>query len=254
MHKNNQHNKEYYYMYGKHAVKAAMNNPKRRILQIFCTQEIWNEEHKLISRHPHQIVTVDFLTKSLQKQKDPLKKHQQTNTHQGIVAKVHTIFNYNIHTIDLQPSNCKIAILDQITDPQNVGTIIRSAAALNISAIIMPQDNTPNENATIAKAACGTLEFINIIKVVNIRTTIKYLKKQGFWLIGLDGNAEDDIKPELMRGKIAIALGSEEKGLRKLTKEHCDHLVKIPMLAKVESLNVASAATIAFYLASLNKT
>ncbi|ASX28232.1 23S rRNA (guanosine(2251)-2'-O)-methyltransferase RlmB [Rickettsia sp. MEAM1 (Bemisia tabaci)] len=228
--------KNYYYIYGKHPVFSALNNPKRQIEDILCTQMIFDANKKLISSKPYKIVNNDVLSKLLENQ-----------THQGIAAKVKPIFSHNIEDINIKNSKCKIAILDQITDPQNIGAIIRSAAAFNMDAIILPLDNSPNENGTIAKAACGTLELIKIIKVTNLNSCINYLKKHGFWVIGLTGEADDYFTDKLISDKIALVFGSEDKGMRRLVQENCDHLAKIPISDKVESLNVSNAASIIFH-------
>ncbi|WP_395476546.1 23S rRNA (guanosine(2251)-2'-O)-methyltransferase RlmB [Rickettsia endosymbiont of Pantilius tunicatus] len=228
--------KNYYYIYGKHPVFSALNNPKRQIEDILCTQMIFDANKKLISSKPYKIVNNDVLSKLLENQ-----------THQGIAAKVKPIFSYNIEDINIKNPKCKIAILDQITDPQNIGAIIRSAAAFNMDAIILPLDNSPNENGTIAKAACGTLELIKIIKVTNLNFCINYLKKHGFWVIGLTGEANDYFTDKLISDKVALVFGSEDKGMRRLVQENCDHLAKIPISDKVDSLNVSNAASIIFH-------
>ena len=204
----------FYYIYGKHPVSSALNNPKRQIKNILCTQEVFDINKKLISTRFYKIVNNNILSKLLKNQ-----------MHQGIAAKVKPIFSYNIEDIDIKSPKCKIVILDQITDPQNTGAIIRSAAAFDINAIILPIDNSPNENGTIAKAACGTLELIPIIKVTNLRSCINYLKNHGFWIFG-----------------------SEDKCIRRLVEETCDYLAKIPICKRVESLNVSNAASIIFHL------
>lgn len=228
--------KNYYYIYGKHPVFSALNNPKRQIEDILCTQMIFDANKKLISSKPYKIVNNDVLSKLLENQ-----------THQGIAAKVKPIFSHNIEDINIKNPKCKIAILDQITDPQNIGAIIRSAAAFNMDAIILPLDNSPNENGTIAKAACGTLELIKIIKVTNLNFCINYLKKHGFWVIGLTGEANDYFTDKLISDKVALVFGSEDKGIRRLVQENCDHLAKIPISDKVESINVSNAASIIFH-------
>ncbi|XVN41314.1 MAG: 23S rRNA (guanosine(2251)-2'-O)-methyltransferase RlmB [Rickettsia endosymbiont of Argas persicus] len=228
--------KNYYYIYGKHPVFSALNNPKRQIENILCTQMIFDENKKLMSSKPYKILTNDVLSELIENQ-----------NHQGIVAKVKPIFSYNIDDINIKSPKCKIAILDQITDPQNIGAIIRSAAAFEIDAIILPLDNSPNENGTIAKAACGTLELIPIIKVTNLNSCINYLKKHGFWIIGFTGDANDYFTDKLISDKIALVFGSEEKGIRRLVQENCDYLAKIPISDKVESLNVSNASSIIFH-------
>ncbi|XVN42697.1 MAG: 23S rRNA (guanosine(2251)-2'-O)-methyltransferase RlmB [Candidatus Rickettsia vulgarisii] len=232
--------KDFHYIYGKHTVFAALNNPKRSIKNILCTEEIFNANKKLISNFSYEITKMDSLNRLF----------GFNQNHQGIAAIVKTIFSNHIEDIDLTNSNCKIAILDQVTDPQNIGAIIRSAASFNITAIILPADNTPDENATIAKTASGTLELVQIVKVVNLKASIEYLKKQNFWVIGLDGQASEYINSKMLSGKAAIVLGSEDKGIRRLVKENCDYLAKILISDKVESLNVSNAAAIAFYIAS----
>ncbi len=238
MKKNNQKNdKRFYYMYGKHAVIAALNNPKRLVENVFCSKDHLME-FNVINKFKYEIVNNEFLNKLL----------GLGHIHQGIVAKVKEIFLNNVHDLDLSDNEYKIAILDQITDPQNIGSIIRSAAAFNINAIIMAHDHSPEECGSMAKAASGTLEIVKMIRVINIKQTIEFLKKEGFWIIGLAGQANQQLNKKLLSGRIAIALGSEDKGLRRLTQESCDYLVKIPMANNVESLNVANAATIVFSL------
>ena len=141
----------------------------------------------------------------------------------------------------------KVAILDQITDPQNIGAIIRSAAAFGITKLLLPADNTPEENASIAKAASGALETVQIAKVVNLKMAIEILKKKGFWIVGLDAHGNNDLNDLAKFNKVAIIIGSEDKGLRPLTIKSCDLLVKIPISEKVESLNASNAASIIFY-------
>ncbi len=227
-------------MYGKHSVLAALNNANRTIETILCTQDVFDKEKELISKYKYEITSPNFITKIL----------GQDQNHQGIIAKVGSIFSNNINEIDFTKTNCRITILDQITDAHNIGSIIRSAAGFGIDAIILSHDNSPDENGTIAKVASGALELVKIIKVTNLRTTMEYLKKEGFWIIGLDSNAEESINKQLFTNKIVLALGSEDHGMRRLTKETCDYIVKIPMANKVESLNVANSAAVAFYLSA----
>jgi 23S rRNA (guanosine2251-2'-O)-methyltransferase len=234
--------KNSYYLYGKHAALAALNNPKRYIEHISCTNDIFNAHKTLISSYTYKIVTSDFLSKLLEQN---LKEHK--GVHQGIIAKVKPIFSYSIKDIDIKSPNSRIAILDQITDPQNIGAIIRSAAAFEINTIILPIDNSPEENSTIAKAASGALELIKIVKVTNLHTCMEYLKKHGFWIIGFTGKATEYFSDKLFSGKIAVVFGSEDKGMRRLVQETCDYLAKIPISDTIESLNVSNAASIIFY-------
>ncbi|WP_375326411.1 23S rRNA (guanosine(2251)-2'-O)-methyltransferase RlmB [Candidatus Tisiphia endosymbiont of Nemotelus uliginosus] len=238
---NPKHPKDFYYIYGKHTVLAALKNPKRHIQNILCTEEIFSSNNNLLSKFPCEITKMDSFTRLF----------GLNQNHQGIAAYVKTIFLNNIVDINTTDPNCKIAVLDQVTDPQNIGAIIRSAASFNITAIILPTDNTPNENATIAKTASGVLELVQIIKVTNLRWALEYLKKQNFWIVGLDSNATQFLHPKILTGKVVIVLGSEDKGIRRLVKKTCDSLTKIAISNQIDSLNVSNAAAIVFYLSSL---
>ena len=231
-------NKGQYYMYGTHAVLAAAKNKSRNIKQIYCLSKHADELKKKILNVPVEIVQNDFI----------IKKIGKDQTHQGVIALVNTIFKNGLESADLQQPKAKIAILDQISDPQNIGAIIRSAAAFGIKTIILPNDNTPEENATIAKTACGCLELVDIIKVTNLKNTIDKLKDLGFWIAGLDASGDTNTDTLKNIDKIAFIIGSEGKGMRRLTTKSCDFLVKIPISQDVESLNASNAASIIFYL------
>ena len=231
-------NKGQYYMYGTHAVLAAAKNKSRNIKQIYCLSKHADELKKKIPNIPVEIVQNDFI----------IKKIGKDQTHQGVVALVNTIFKNGLESVDFRESKAKIAILDQISDPQNIGAIIRSAAAFGIKTIILPNDNTPEENATIAKTACGCLELVDVIKVTYLKNTIDKLKDLGFWIAGLDASGDTNTDTLKNIDKIAFIIGSEGKGMRRLTIKSCDFLVKIPISKDVESLNASNAASIIFYL------
>lgn len=231
-------NKGQYYMYGTHAVLAAANNKSRNIKQIYCLSKHASELKKKIPNIPVEVVQNDFI----------IKKIGKDQTHQGVIALVNTIFKNGLESIDLHQPKAKIAILDQISDPQNIGAIIRSAAAFGIKTVILPNDNSPEENATIAKTACGCLELVDIVKVTNLKNTIDKLKDLGFWIAGLDASGDANTSTLKDLDKIAFIIGSEGKGMRRLTTKSCDFLVKIPISKDVESLNASNAASIIFYL------
>lgn len=233
-------NTDSYLMYGKHAAIAALKNPQRKIIKIFCTQSFL-QDNKVIENIGHndkiEIVDNQFFDKIL--------GHNQN--HQGISVKLFSIFSHNLQNLEISDEDYKVAILDQITDPQNIGSIIRSAAAFGIKAIIIPQDNSPTENAIIAKIASGALELIKIFRVPNLKSAIEFFKKKNFWVFGLDGAQKNTLDSKMLTGKVVLVLGSEDKGLRRLISETCDHLVRIPMTSNIDSLNVANAASIVFY-------
>ncbi len=226
-----------YLMYGTHAVLSALSNPKRQVYKLYCTSKCAEELSKQLTQHKPEVVSSDFIT----------SKTGRDVNHQGILAHVATIFKNDIEELDFTNAQDRVAILDQISDPQNVGAIMRSAAAFGITKILLPRDNAPDENATIAKAASGCLELVQVAKITNIQNAIKSLKNKGFWIVGLDSKGHNNIKDVQNIDKTAIIIGSEEKGMRKLTAEACDFLVNIPISSKVESLNASTAASIVFY-------
>jgi len=227
-----------YYMYGKHAVFAALKNKNRQIKQIYCTPKVWDEYQKLLGKFKTEVVQNEFLN----------KKVGTDQSHQGIIALVETIFLKNITDFNFNEQIDRIVVLDQITDPQNIGAIIRSAAAFGITKLIMQNDNMPDENGGIAKAACGCLELVEIVKVTNLKSSLDKLKKLGFWVVGLDIEGTDDIARNAETDKLVIVIGSEGKGMRRQTRESCDFLVKIPIASAVESLNASNAASIVFFV------
>lgn len=227
-----------YTLYGRHACLAALQNSRRQILKIFCTNEIFNDPafNSYIAKKNYKILP-----------KPEIDRLFISNTaHQNIALEVLPVTNRDIQGA---LSKKRIAILDQITDPQNLGAILRSAAAFEVTNIIVPQDNAAKENANLAKIASGALETVSITEVVNLAQTIKKLKEAGFWIIGLDHNAKTLIQDYSAPEKLAIVLGNENSGIRPLVQKQCDLLVKIPMQPTnlLDSLNVSTAAAIAFY-------
>lgn len=265
-----------YYIYGKHASIAALRNANRKIYNIICTQNVYLEYQNLIGNFSYNILDSNTITKTLLSYDNKNSKNQSKDSinHQNIAVLVRSKTFTSVQELNLEDPNYKIAILDQITDTHNIGSIIRSAAFFNINAIIMQDANSPQENSIIAKNASGGLELIDICKVVNISQTIIKLKKEGFWIIGLDVDGQSNINSNLLTGKVAIILGSEGKGMRNLTKKNCDFLLSINNNSNFEnksinsihpqvfnsthndpildSLNVSNAASIAFYIISQN--
>jgi 23S rRNA (guanosine2251-2'-O)-methyltransferase len=229
-----------YYIYGKHAAIAAMQNPNRTILSLFCSKEFLQENHAIVSKYKYKISTNQEIAQLL----------PRGSVHQGIALLVKPITLNHIQEVDLSDPLSKVVILDQITDEHNVGAIMRSASAFGIRAIIAAYDGSPEESGVMAKIASGGLEKVPFIRVVNIRSTIDALKKIGFWVIGLDGGGGENVSTKLLSGKAAIVLGSEGYGMRRLTKENCDLVLRIPIKEGSESINVSNAAAIAFYLAA----
>jgi 23S rRNA (guanosine2251-2'-O)-methyltransferase len=229
-----------YFIYGKHSVLSALKNPNRSILRALCIEEFTNNKDfkKYISSANFQITSRANLDKLL----------GTSSVHQGIAIEVLPITSHDLEIIDFN-AHQTVVILDQITDQHNFGSILRSAVTFNIKNIIISSTNCVKENSTLAKTSSGALELVNLIEVVNINQTIETLKKKDFWVIGLDHNAEACLHEYQAPNKLAIILGSEDQGIRKLTKQKCDTLVKIPILQTnlIDSLNVSIAASISFY-------
>jgi 23S rRNA (guanosine2251-2'-O)-methyltransferase len=227
-------------IYGQHAVLAALQNNSRKHIKLLLSPTARDraELNNLQHRVPTEI-----------RPNHELDQLADGGVHQGMVLITSSVFLYSIESIKkilAQPTSC-IIILDQITDPQNVGAIVRSALAFNIGAVILTEHESPRETAALAKASSGAIEQVPIIIAKNLVRLIEQLKDDGYWMIGLDGNAERNIKDSSTYPKIAFVLGSESKGIRKLTREHCDLMVKIPTSGKIDSINVSTAAAIAMF-------
>jgi 23S rRNA (guanosine2251-2'-O)-methyltransferase len=225
-----------YYIYGKHSAIEALKNKMRKILDIYCTRNIYSEYQDIIEQFKYNIVDHVYIDNIL---------HSDLN-HQGILITTESLAQENFSSIDLTKDKSVIVILDQITDPQNIGAIIRNAASFSADAIITTKVNAALESSLICKISAGSIEKINLIRISNIVNCLEFLQSHGYWIVGLDGNAEEILSEKYLKGKIAFILGSEGEGLRKLIKEKTDFLYKIP-ISNVESLNVASASAIALY-------
>ncbi|CAL7959181.1 23S rRNA (guanosine2251-2'-O)-methyltransferase [Alphaproteobacteria bacterium] len=243
------HNIGYYWLYGRHSVVAALKNKKRDYMSLILTEE--SRDYVLTcgidlnhDKIPCEVVTYGEIGK--------LTKLPTYTTHQGIALKTALLIQpsiYDVTTASCSKKYSTILMLDKVNDPHNIGAIIRTAAAFEVDAVITTFDGVPEENGTIVKAACGAFESIPFIKVVNLKRCIDELKEDNYWILGLDVAGKGEIgKQKLNYDKIALVLGSEEKGLRRLIVESCDVLLRIPVSDKVvESLNVSNAAAIGLY-------
>lgn len=236
-------------LYGRHPVSAALSNPDRQISKILCTQENADELKKLLEKNKR---TPGLLSIVDRKEIDRLLPRDAV--HQGFLLYCRELEDYTLEDICIMAEgkeNCHVLILDQVTDPQNIGAIIRSCVAFDTLALIMQDKNAPAETGTMAKASAGMIEHLPLCRVTNLSRAVEQLKRAGFWIIGMDGYAQNTIDKINKSGKIAVIMGSEGKGMRRLVEESCDTTVKLPISPKVESLNVSTAAAIALY--ELNK-
>lgn len=232
-------------LYGRHAVFAAIANTERQITKILCTKDNFEEIDAQCDRHE-----VDTRKINIVDRKEIDKILPVDAVHQGFAMYCHELPDYSIEEIcdmAVEQERCHVLILDQVTDPQNIGAIIRSCAAFNTLALVIQDKNSPCETGSMAKAAAGALEITPVCRVTNLARAIEQLKEVGFWTVGMDGHSETTIDKLNKAGKTAIIMGSEGKGMRRLVEESCDSVVKLPISEKVESLNVSTAAAIALY-------
>lgn len=232
--------KEPAWIIGHHAVSAALANSNRMCHQLFCLPQHEARYRPLLpSKCSLSVMKPDWFEKKF--------GNQPT---QGVALNAGELRQPPLH--ELAEKSALLVMLDQITDPHNLGAILRSCAVLGAGAVIVPKANSVELNATAAKAASGAVDVVPVIEVANLAQTIEKLQKEGFWAVGLAGEATQTLQQTDLKGKIILVMGSEGKGLRPLVREKCDFLAKIPLshTDAVESLNVSVAAGIALYEAA----
>jgi len=232
------------YVFGLHAVKAALSNSQRQCHHLWLTAEVHEvlKYEGLLASHPKIRIEITDI-QSLN------TKGGDSSTHQGVILHADPLARVHLEDklIDLS-DQALVVVLDQISDPHNVGAILRSAAAFGAFAVIQPDDHTPDpSNPIIAKVASGALEHVPLINVTNLARALQMLKEDGFWLVGLDERGTVSLPDVVVGGRIAIVLGSEDKGMRRLTRENCDILASLPTSAHFPTLNVSNAAAISLY-------
>jgi 23S rRNA (guanosine2251-2'-O)-methyltransferase len=228
-------------LWGKHAVAAALDNPDRKVLRAWATREA------AASMQFPQDVAV-----TLAEAADLGRLVPNDAPHQGVVIEVEPLDDVWLDGLLGEAGERAILlVLDQVTDPHNVGAILRSAAAFGAVGIVTQDRHSPPESGVIAKAASGALERVPWIRVVNLARALEEIGEAGFWRIGLAGNAEMELKEALGPQRVALVLGAEGAGMRLNTREHCDSLARLPIGDAIESLNVSNAAAVALYAANI---
>ena len=225
-------------LFGWHTVTAALHNPARRLRKLLTTENAARrlaEEKVPVSLGP-EIVRPDAIAARL----------PPDAVHQGIYAETDPLPSPPIEEL---ATDGVVLVLDQITDPHNVGAIFRSAAAFAATAIVTTARHSPEATGVLAKSASGALEHLPLITVQNLARTLAALKARGFLVIGLDSSGENDLDGLALRRPLALVLGAEGKGLRQLTKETCDHVARLDLPGAIQSLNVSNAAAVALYIA-----
>jgi len=237
-------NKSSFFIIGQHAVIEALRNPKRKVLRVFLTEESKKNIHK---KSPNKNLLNDV--KVYFKTKKELDKYstRENLQHQGYVAEVEHIQKPILKEYIKEKNNVTLICLDGVTDPRNIGSLIRSAASFNIDGVIIKERNFPSESKLMYKAASGAIEYINIFEVSNINSTLKNLKEKNFWVYGFDGDGKDDFTDIEWKGNNILLFGSEGSGMHKHTSKYADFLVKIEINEKIESLNISNSAAIVFH-------
>ena len=228
------------WLYGIHAVAAALDNPKRKVLRAVTTERAAQEiGAKLLARVKHEIADMKTVDRLL----------PEGAVHQGVALQCEKLPKLDLEDILGEPSEKRriVVVLDQISDPHNEGAILRSAAAFGASAVVVQDRHAPPESGVLAKAASGALDTVPYVEVVNISRALEQLGELGFWRIALAGDGNEPLAEAATKGDIALVLGSEGSGIRRLVREHCDTAAFIPIDRSTESLNVSNAAAVALY-------
>jgi len=237
-------NKSSFFIVGQHAVLEALKNPKRKVLRIFLTEESKKNIHKKSpKKNLLENVKVYFKTK---KELDKYSTKENL-LHQGCVAEIEHMEKPLLKDHIKEKNNLTLVCLDGVTDPRNIGSLIRSAVSFDIDGIIIKERNYPRESKLMFKAASGAMEYINIFEVSNINSTLKNLKEKGFWVYGFDGEGKKNFTNIEWKGNNILLFGSEGFGMHQHTSKYADFLVKIDMNKKIESLNISNSAAIVFH-------
>ena len=225
-------------LYGWHTVAAALANPARRIRRLWTTENAARRlvEDGIALPARHELVRPDVIAARLGP--DAL--------HQGLLAEADPLASPEIDDVE----NGLVLVLDQITDPHNVGAILRTAAAFGAVAVVTTARHSPEATGVLAKSASGALEYVPIVTVQNLARGLTALKERGFLLVGLDSTGESDLAAANVRAPLALVLGAEGKGLRQLTRATCDVVARLNLPGAIKSLNVSNAAALALYVAT----
>jgi 23S rRNA (guanosine2251-2'-O)-methyltransferase len=226
-------------LYGWHTVKAALENPRRRFRRLLATENAARRlaEDGLTLALAPELVRPDAIAAQL----------PPDAVHQGLLAEADPLPSPAIEDL---PADGIVLALDQITDPHNVGAILRSAAAFGVAAVVMTARHSPEATGVLAKSASGALEYVPIAEVTNLARALDTLKARGFLLVGLDSLGTGDFAALPLASPLALVLGAEGKGLRQLTRTTCHTVARLDLPGAIKSLNVSNAASLALYIAT----
>ena len=232
-------------LWGRHAVEAALLNPARQHRKLWATREgIASLDGELPPGFPVEYADAADLARLV----------ARDAPHQGLVLECAALEDVFLDEVMDGDAAQALVVLDQVTDPHNVGAILRSAAAFGAAAIVTQDRHAPPESGVVAKSASGALEVVPWVRVVNLARALEEMAEAGYWRIGLTGHAEATLAEVLPSGPVALVLGAEGAGMRRNIEAHCDALARLPITRGVESLNVSNAAAIALYAAATRQT
>lgn len=241
------------HVYGFHAIEAILQHEPERILDVWVLSG--RDDKRL------DVICENLSHQGISQQKTKREKLDElagSTRHQGIVANCRMAStrneNFLNQLLDALNEPAFLLILDGVTDPHNLGACLRTADAAGVHAVIAPKDNAATLNATVRKVASGAAETTPFIAVTNLARCLRGLKERGIWLIGAAGEVETTVYQQDLKGPLGIVMGAEGKGLRRLTRETCDHLITIPMPGKIESLNVSVATGVCLFEAVRQRT
>jgi 23S rRNA (guanosine2251-2'-O)-methyltransferase len=224
-------------LYGWHTVKAALENPARRIRRLYATANAARrlaEDGVALAVEP-ELVRPDAIAQRL----------GPDAVHNGLLTEADPLPSPELE--EIEPAGI-VLVLDQITDPHNVGAILRTAAGFAVDAVITTARHSPEATGVLAKSASGALEYVPIVTVQNLARALATLRERGYFLVGLDSTGDADLGDAALRAPLALVLGAEGKGLRQLTRATCDQVARLDLPGRIKSLNVSNAAALALYV------
>ncbi|ACS98597.1 23S rRNA methyltransferase [Aggregatibacter aphrophilus NJ8700] len=233
-------------IYGIHAVKAFVTHYPERLIEVLALKGRDDQRLQLLINEIQRLgISVQFLNRQT------LDKKAEGEVHQGIIARVHSLPELNEHDLDLLLEQQKaplLLVLDGVTDPHNLGACLRTADAAGVNAVIVTKDKSAQLNSTARKVACGAAENVPLIRVTNLARTLRELQKRhNVWVVGTAGETTETLYQTKLTGALALVMGAEGEGMRRLTREHCDQLISIPMMGSVSSLNVSVATGVCLF-------
>ncbi|MGB0894919.1 MAG: 23S rRNA (guanosine(2251)-2'-O)-methyltransferase RlmB [Parashewanella sp.] len=232
-------------MFGLHALESLLKQSPERILELWVMQGRDDARlYKVLQLAQNFGISIQRAGRKV------LDDKAQSHQHQGIVARVKPtkpLIEKDLDALIKKTAQPFLLILDGVTDPHNLGACLRNADAAGVNGIIIPKDNSVSITSTVSKVACGAAETVPVYQVTNLARTMRHIQQQGVWIVGTAGEADSDVFQADLKGPLAIAMGAEDKGLRRLTREACDSLISIPMAGTVSSLNVSVATGVCLF-------